>query len=227
MSKKKKTTTEPWKKAQPYLLGAADNTKNTVANNAGNLQDISNDLAEQYQGLSDKVSGGNPLVAQGQGFISDTLDGDYLDGNPHTEQLLENTRNDITGNINSAFSRSSQANGSRHSQILARELAKAQNEIQFGQYNRERGNQMGALGMVPGITQADYQGYSLLPGFAGAAAEVPYAGVNTETRNQAGLFSPYSKTTQTQGFGSTLLNAAVAGASTASDFGWSPFKKGG
>lgn len=219
MSKKTKTKTEPWKKAQPYILGAAENTKNTVAQNAGGLQNISNDLSSQYRSLSDKVSQGNPLVAQGQSFIGDTLNGDYLNSNPNTEQFLQNTRDDITGNINSAFSRSSQANGSRHSQILARELARAQNEIQFGQYNQERANQMGALGMIPGMTEADYQGYSMLPGFAGAAAEIPYTGVNTETRNQAGLLSPYSKTTQKQGFGQSLLNAALAGAQTYSGFG--------
>lgn len=219
MSKKKTTKTEPWKAAQPYILGAAKDTQNVVRQNAGNLQDISGNLSRTFGSLSEKVQGGNPLVERGQDFISDTLDGEYLDSNPHTEQYLKNTRDDVTGSINSAFSRSSQANSSRHSQILARELARAQNEIQFGQYNRERGNQMGALGMIPSMTDADYQGYSLLPGFAGAAAEIPYAGVNAQSRNQAGLLSPYSKTTQKQGFGTTLLNAALAGAQAYKGFG--------
>lgn len=212
MGKKTKTKVEPWKAAKPYILDGLQNTQDTIANNRGNLNDITGALTGAVRGLSQKVNQPNPLLEQGQQFVSNTLNGDYLNSNPHTQQFLDNTRSDVTDNLNSVFSRSSQANGSRHSQILARELARAENEIQFGQYNQERANQMGALGMIPNLNEAQYSGYNALGALGGVAAEAPYAGINAQARNISAYTSPYSTTTQKQGFGNTLMNAALAGA---------------
>jgi hypothetical protein len=113
---------------------------------------------------------GNPLLSQAQGNVSGMLAGDYLSGNPFFQGAFQPAAaaaqtafNKSIGDISSAASKAgrygSGAMGDLQSQAagtFAQKLADTAGKLSYENYAQERQNQMRALGMAPGLAEADY-----------------------------------------------------------------------
>jgi len=122
------------------------------------------------QALQARAMAGNPLLSQAQGNVSGMLAGDYLGGNPFFQGAFQPAAaaaqtafNKSIGDISSAASKAgrygSGAMGDLQSQAagtFAQKLADTAGKLSYENYAQERQNQMRALGMAPGLAEADY-----------------------------------------------------------------------
>jgi hypothetical protein len=122
------------------------------------------------QALQARAMAGNPLLSQAQGNVSGMLAGDYLGGNPFFQGAFQPAAtaaqtafNKSIGDISSAASKAgrygSGAMGDLQSQAagtFAQKLADTAGRLSYENYAQERQNQMRALGMAPGLAEADY-----------------------------------------------------------------------
>jgi len=122
------------------------------------------------QALQARAMSGNPLLSQAQGNVSNMLAGDYLGGNPFFQGAFQPAAtaaqtafNKSIGDISSAASQAgrygSGAMGTLQNQAagtFAQKLADTAGKLSYENYAQERQNQMRALGMAPGLAEADY-----------------------------------------------------------------------
>jgi hypothetical protein len=122
------------------------------------------------QALQARAMSGNPLLSQAQGNVSGMLAGDYLGGNPFFQGAFQPAAaaaqmafNKSIGDISSAASQAgrygSGAMGTLQNQAagtFAQKLSDTAGKLSYENYAQERQNQMRALGMAPGLAEADY-----------------------------------------------------------------------
>ena len=153
------------------------------------------------QALQARAMAGNPLLAQAQGNVSGMLAGDYLGGNPFFQGAFQPAAtaaqtafNKSIGDISSAASQAgrygSGAMGTLQNQAagtFAQKLADTAGKLSYENYAQERQNQMRALGMAPGLAEADYGDINKLlgagqlgEGYQNAALQADMARYNFE-----------------------------------------------
>jgi len=122
------------------------------------------------QALQARAMAGNPLLAQAQGNVSGMLAGDYLGGNPFfqgafqpaataAQTAFQKSIGDISSAASKAGRYGSGAMGDHQSQAagtFAQKLSDTAGRLSYENYAQERQNQMRALGMAPGLAEADY-----------------------------------------------------------------------
>ena len=122
------------------------------------------------QALQARAMAGNPLLAQAQGNVSGMIAGDYLGGNPFfqgafqpaataAQTAFQKSIGDISSAASKAGRYGSGAMGDLQSQAagtFAQKLADTAGKLSYENYAQERQNQMRALGMAPGLAEADY-----------------------------------------------------------------------
>jgi len=122
------------------------------------------------QALQARAMAGNPLLAQAQGNVSGMLSGDYLGGNPFfqgafqpaaaaAQTAFQKSIGDISSAASKAGRYGSGAMGDLQSQAagtFAQKLSDTAGRLSYENYAQERQNQMRALGMAPGLAEADY-----------------------------------------------------------------------
>lgn len=209
MSKKSTTKTRPW---NAQAINSAQNTlQNTVAGNQGQLDANAGLVNSTLPGLASRVNNPHSLTTAAQGYASNVLGGQYLNGNPHLDAIASQTRGNVSDQVNSVFSRAGRTAGDQHGQILTRELADAENRLRFGDYDSER-NRMGqAAALTPGLVASEFAPVEAMLSAAQVGSEIPYLGARTLAQGTSQLQSPYSTSTQKQGLGSTLANLAGFG----------------
>lgn len=215
---KSKQTNEPPKWALDNIKYGMDQTRQVFDRQQPQLEEIAGMQRDAYGRIAPGAEAGI-LGAQGQ--VNSMLAGDYLNGNPYTDGILERTRGDITNQTNAQFSKAGRYGSGSHAGILAAALANAQNAVLYGNYNVERQNQLNAVGQAQNLMGGSQ---SLLNN----AAQLPWAGVNALNSNirQAsnGYGTQTGTQTQSQPFGQMLmggvlggLNAYTSGGGTFSD----------
>jgi hypothetical protein len=209
---KTKSSSKPWKPAQPYLLGAAGTIQDTVAGNQGNLNEQAGQIRGFLPGLGEKAFGANPGLDAANGYAQDVLGGKYLDqGNPYMQGMIDQTAGDVSNRVNSMFARSGASLGTQHAGVMTKELANAENSLRYQNYGNERNAQSQAAGMIPGLTASQYAG--IMPYLAAqqTAGSLPFAGIQN-LGQIGGLFGGYGTQTGTQpgGWGTGLLGAAAS-----------------
>lgn len=153
---------------------------NTVAGMSGFSRDSLNAMAN-------RAAAGSPLTGMAQDQTMRTMRGDYLDpaSNPFlqgaistaTRPVTEAFRDVVMPGIDSTFSAAGRFGSgaqlgaySDAQQDMARGVGDIATNMAFNNYGMERGNQMQAMGMAPGLAMGDYQDISML-GLAGQGME--------------------------------------------------------
>ena len=96
------------------------------------------------------------LGTASQQQLADTLSGQYL--NPFLSPLLQKTAADISTGVQSQFSAAGRTPGSPMSQQqIASQVAQAALPLAFGQYETERGRQLGIASQAPSLVQTGSQ----------------------------------------------------------------------
>ena len=96
------------------------------------------------------------LGTASQQQLADTLSGNYL--NPFLSPLMQKTASDIATGVQSQFSAAGRTPGSPMSQQqIASQVAQAALPLAFGQYETERGRQLGIASRAPSVLQTGLQ----------------------------------------------------------------------
>ena len=96
------------------------------------------------------------LGTASQQQLADTLSGQYLD--PFLSPLLQKTAADISTGVQSQFSAAGRTPGSPMSQQqIVSQVAQAALPLAFGQYETERGRQLGIASRAPSVLQTGLQ----------------------------------------------------------------------
>jgi hypothetical protein len=96
------------------------------------------------------------LGTASQQQLADTLSGQYL--NPFLSPLLQKTAGDIATGVQSQFSAAGRTPGSPMSQQqIVSQVAQAALPLAFGQYETERGRQLGIASQSPSLVQTGAQ----------------------------------------------------------------------
>jgi hypothetical protein len=189
LSKKKVKTTShetvgPSAFAQPFINDAAG---------------VQRGAYDQSRGVLDRYM---PQVDRAAGYFGDVLGGQYLDGNPHLQGVIDSSNRDIADNVNSQFM--DRFGSGYHTKTLANGLAENENRLRYQDYASERGYQDNAARAIPGV--------------AATASSLPLALAGGYGDNISGLLGRYltsdgTSTTKKSGglLGSILQTAAGIG----------------
>jgi hypothetical protein len=156
------------------------------------------------------------LGTASQQQLADTLSGQYL--NPFLSPLLQKTAADISTGVQSQFSAAGRTPGSPMSQQqIVSQVAQAALPLAFGQYETERGRQLGIASQAPSLVQTGAQLENIqrqrqlapaqaLQQYAGFVSPIA-TGLPTTIGSQQVQANPFSTA-----MGGALLGASIPGA---------------
>jgi hypothetical protein len=181
--------------------------------NQPNLQTLTNQVTNQViPGLMGRVGQSGQTVGQAQDYLSNVLGGNYLNGNPHLQQMIDATNNDVTNKVNSQFETAGRYGSDAHGSGLTRELATADNALRYQNYGDEM-NRMGqAAGMAAQISDQDI---ARLLGSIGIGAQLPYTGSSNLANSLGALFSGGTEQSKSVGAKPGLFDYLAQAASNA------------
>lgn len=134
------------------------------------------------------------LTAPAADVLRGTIRGDYLNGNPYLDQVVQRAMQDV----NSQFERSGRyGSGAQMDALFSSAVA----PLRYQDYNNERARQLAAVSAAPGFDLAPYQMYS-------AQVAAPYEGI----RNYLGLANEVAGRGGTTSQSSPIYNNPLAGA---------------
>ena len=206
--KKTVTSSDPWKPAQPFILGSLASTQATYNANQPQLQKYANMEQDTYGRLAPGAEAG---ITGAQSLVNATLAGKYLGGNPNLQGIIDRTNRDVTDNVNGQFGLAGRYGSGMHAGVLASKLADADNQLRYQDYSAERGYQNAAIGQASNLMAGSQ---SLLNN----SADLPWVGTAALSGGIRQSSNGYGTTTQSSsgglldsllGAGATLGGAAI------------------
>ncbi|MEM8971082.1 MAG: hypothetical protein AAGD43_03360 [Pseudomonadota bacterium] len=167
------TEQNPWAPARPLLQSAIDLTQQHGTPEAftPNFSDDTNQAIEQLSQLSQGVNnvqstlpahlqGSGAAYDQGLELLQQTAGGDFLEGNPYLQSVLDAGEQRISDRVNRAAAGAGRIGSGAHTDVLSRNLNEFTTQALFDNYNRERQNQLQAGGTLfnYGTTQPQLAG---------------------------------------------------------------------
>jgi hypothetical protein len=192
-SKSKTTqTTGPSTYAAPYVTDAANVLKPgfeaATANNATLM----------------------PRVNAALDYSQGVMGGNYLNGNPHLQSIIDASNRDVTDGVSSRFEGAGRYGSGQYGGVLSRALLDNESKLRYADYSQERAYQNAAPGQLAGLTAL--------------SAGLPQAAGNTYSEAVRNLMGNYNTTNGTTvsspAIGPMILQslaAAAQAAATASD----------
>lgn len=254
----KKTTTvqnnDPWGPAQPYILKGLEQTGRVFDANQPSLDKYAAESFGTYGRMAPGAEAGitgaqkytNDMLAgkyqgksPGTSLLTDTMEGDYLQGNPYLQGMIDQTGQSVKDRVTGLFSGSGQYGSSAHQGVLAKQLAEAENAMRFNNYGMERQNQLAAADGLNQLYAADLDRISgaadtaqnLMAGSQGLlnqTAELPWIGVqalNGGVRQASGGYGTSTTKSKTSGGAlGSIAGLGMMGLGAAGGLGWSPLK---
>ncbi len=109
-------------------------------------------------GTANRAMLGNSAVNAGQGMLTNTLGGMYLNpnSNPYLRQNVDTAMGQVQGNLNSQFNRPGAFGNTAHQEVMARSLGDVAANMYGQNYTAERNNQMNAANQALAYGQNDY-----------------------------------------------------------------------
>jgi hypothetical protein len=214
-----KTTNEPSAYAKPYISAGANALQGAYGQTAGLASGISQNIAGHLGDLSNKAFGTDPGLGAATGYNTDVLNGKYLgSGNPYLQGQIDQTDNNVTDRVNSAFGRAGRTGSGANSYTLGKALSENENNLRYADYSQERARQEQAVGMAPSLNASQYTGLGAYLQAGQSAVGLPQQAASSYAGGISGLLGGYNTGTQTStpSLGAILAqigaNAAKAGA---------------
>jgi hypothetical protein len=196
-SSKQKATNDPSAFAKPFITDGANALQGAYGQTAGLASGISQNIAGQLPGLSDKAFGANPGIDAATGYNTDVLNGKYLDGNPYLDSIVKTAGDGITDRVNSVFSKSGRTGSGANTYALGKSLSESEDALRYGAYNDERGRQGQAAALAPSLNSSQFAGLGAYLQAAQAAIGLPQGVASNYANGLGGLLGQYSTKTQT------------------------------
>jgi len=216
--------TEPWEKQQPHL-----ETQFNQAEQIYNTNQQNNVGGQAVQGMYELAKQGAPGIQNAGNMLGQTVQGDFLQGNPYLNNAINTAMRPAVRNFQSAVMPGLQAgwaSAGRHgspgmaraignaTESLGRSLGDMATDMSYRNYTTERQNQMQAAGMMPAMNAAAYSPFERML----QAENASYNNLNNYASLIGGGYGSSGTTQQHQpeNKGSPLsgaLGGAAAGAS--------------
>ena len=218
-------TTTPWKPQGPYLVKGFQAAEQDVLNRPTQFfpgQTYAEFSPEQLQAqeLTRQRALNNPLLAQGQGQLAQTIAGDFGFGSPYMQGVEESILSGVRQQIDPMFaSAHSRAGSPAHAEALGRGFAQGMTPY----YSAERGRQLQAAGMAPQMAMADYADIQALGGVGAQQQALAQQAINEEmARFQYGQEEPTQRLQDYMG----LIGGGYGGTTKIETGGGNPFLTG-
>lgn len=153
---------DPWAGQQPYLSQTLSGAQNLYENYTPGYYPNSTNApmnewqGNAYQGLYNRGMGGSGVDAAAQGLATDTLGGDFLNGNPYFNNVQQQLAERITPQVMSQFENSGRYGSGAAANALASALANESGKLAYQNYGDERIRQMQTMGMSPSLSGTDF-----------------------------------------------------------------------
>ena len=164
------TKVEPWSGVQPYITDylrqAQSQNKTPFQFNAGDqIAPLSPEQQYGLAGTTQRAISGSPVNLAAQQNAYDTMTGGYMspDSNPWLKQTVDTALGDVQSRVNSQFNNSN-FGGSAHQELMTRNLGSTAAGMYGDNYQQERGRQMQAQALAPGLAETDYRDMQALMG---------------------------------------------------------------
>jgi hypothetical protein len=199
--------------AQPFASSAAGSVQSAFNQAQPQNQATAQGINSLIPGITQEFTGWAPQTDAAQGYYGDVIGGKYLapSTNPGLASVLDRTRRDVTGSVNSNWAGAGRYGSFGHGEALTRGLADSEGAILSDAYNRERAIQDNAASMP---AQIQNQSLAQLLQAAGVGAELPFVGTNALSGGLGSLFSGGTQK-QSQGIGGILQGAGSLASSAA------------
>lgn len=172
--------------ANPYAKAAARSIQGTydgfqpaLQGAVAGTQGLAGDLTGQY-------SAGQTQAAQGSQYYGDVLSGKYLNGNPEMDAMIAKMQGSVGDRVNSQMNLGGRYGSGAHTGVLASELANAESQMRYNDYNSQMGRMDNAAAAVG---QQNNQNASLALGAQGQVATMPWAGMSAYSGSMGNLFN--------------------------------------
>jgi hypothetical protein len=131
-----------------------------------------------FQQYRDQAS--SPLLGAASSQLQSTLNGDFLkpESNPYLQGMIDQSTARAGGAVNSAFNKGGAWGGSANQELLGRTIGETTNNLNYTNYNAERGRQMTAAGLAPGINSAQQMNTTNLLGAGNQQQQFAQQGLN-------------------------------------------------
>lgn len=160
------SSTEPPKYVQPFLKDAAQEARGLYMSGGPDYYQGTQTVgfspqSQTAMGMTEqRALAGNPANRAATNMATDTLNGNYLYGNPGFNAAVKSATDYTIPQVQSRFATAGRTNSGLAQEAVARTISN-----QFAnQYGQERENQMRAGVMAPALAQQDYQDISALRG---------------------------------------------------------------
>lgn len=170
--------------ARPFAQQGVNASLGVYNNNAPNLQRLSGNASSLSDQLGAKFGAGEAGAGMARQHYMDTIR-NGPQGNPFLQGMIDQTNQGVTNGVNSQFSLGGRYGSGAHTGVLSKELANADNQLRYQDYNTQQGRIDQAAGALTGANQGEA---SQALGGLGVAAELPYTGTNALSQQLAALF---------------------------------------
>ena len=201
----KKTTSEPWKPSQQYIIKGMENSNRVFDQQQPSLDKYSGMQMDTYGRLAPGAEQG---IMSSQGLVNDTLAGKYLNANPYMDAMATTARNNAADEIASRYSGAGRYGSGAGQAAMTKAMMEAENALRYQGYNMERGYQNAAVGQAQGLMGG-------ATGLLNNAADLPWIGVGALNGNIRQASNGYGTTKQSGGF---LGDLALSMAGNAGSF---------
>lgn len=211
-SKTTKSKNEPIYKKE--IEGANAITQDAYQNNKGAASDIAGQFGGLVPDLLSQYQKGDPTINAAQNYATNTLNGDFLSGNPYLQENIDLTNDSVANQINSRVGMRGQTGGSAQYEGLSKNLAENESRLRYQDYATERQNMNNMAALSPGLAAGQQIPLAAAMAAGESAVNLPWVGANNVARNTAGLLGQYQEGTQKQsgGFLGDLMLAGVGAA---------------
>lgn len=190
LSKSKSKTTQTTLPASPYRP---------------NIDDAAGVLKPGFEAATANNALLMPRVNSALDYSQGVMNGNFLNGNPHLQSVIDASNRDITDSVGSRFEGAGRYGSGAHQGVLGRAIGDNENKLRYADYAQERGYQNQAPGQLAGLVAL--------------SAGLPQAAGNTYSEAVRNLLGNYnttdSKTTSSPAIGPMILNALASAAQAA------------
>ncbi len=185
------TTNTPWSEAQPYLTGAMSQANQLQQSGTGfnpypgqMVADMSSQTQGALSGIQNMAQQPDQLLqSAGQGLQQYASGANVNGGSPQFNAALNYQSGQMTDDINRGFSMGGRYGSGAHVGVLGDTVGNFRNQALQGEMARQQGLQMQAIGMAPGMSQAQYQPMMNLLGAGQMYDQHAQAGIDANMAN--------------------------------------------
>ncbi len=157
MGSKKKTTTKstPWGPAEGAIKGSLASMTAGNANAQATYDQFKPAQTMAVQQIVDRMQAPPSYAVDARSQLGKTINGDYVNSNPHTGAIADLIAQKTGAQYNSTFGAAGRAHGGMAALLSGQGVGDALQSFYSDQHGRERGMQQQAIMAAPGFQQAE------------------------------------------------------------------------